>query len=349
VSLACSTYLLPPRIAGIAIGEHKEMWNRERLIGNASGWWSRVKPRPEVNTATYKTTDYMLGSVQDYRPGEKGDREHIWQATLGPDAIVYVNHPANSNESDARSPGAWLGNRILPRVAQWRDALIAIYRLPEDDWMGFTHAYFPVHAFDEYRIHDGWAFARKGDGYLALTAAQGIELTRKGPSAYRELRSYGRKNVWLCLMGRALTDGSFEKFQGAVLALDAGLEGVSARTTTLRGQTLSFGWTGPLGVDGKRPAIGKGTIDKRHRLLVPPLPRGNTRRTLRVQPGSQTPRGHRERARLLVTSVLWLLRIGTPAFRSGMPNECGNGCGVATTQQERKGVPGTGLGLRWPR
>ena len=50
-------------------------------------------------------------------------------------------------------------NVILPRVAQWKDVLIAAYQLLKDDWMGFTHAYFPIHAFDEHVLRQGWAFA----------------------------------------------------------------------------------------------------------------------------------------------------------------------------------------------
>ena len=58
-----------------------------------------------------------------------------------------------------------------------------------DDWLGFTHAYFPARVFDEHAFQGGWAFARTGDGYLALTAARGFEFITTGPTAYRELRS----------------------------------------------------------------------------------------------------------------------------------------------------------------
>jgi hypothetical protein len=121
--------------------------------------------------------------------------------------------------------------------------------------MGFTHAYFPVYAFDEHVLRDGWAFARKGAGYLALTAAQGIALSTQGDNAYRELRSYGQHNVWLCQMGRAARDGSFAEFQQAVLALDARFDDLSARCTTLRGESLAFGWQGPLLLNGSELAI----------------------------------------------------------------------------------------------
>jgi hypothetical protein len=251
VSLASSAYELPPVIADIAADLPEEMWNRERHTRAERGWLAWFARRSEVNKVTYKTPDYMLSSAQDYRSGKRGKGEHIWQATMGPDAVVFVTHPPNMSDKDSQSPSFWLGNAVLPRVAQWKDTLIAVHKLPEDDWMGFTHAYFPIYAFDEYTIQGNWAFARKGDGYLALTAAQGIELVRRGPGAYRELRSYGKNNVWLCLMGRVTTDGSFEEYQRVVLALEVDFGDLVVRLDTLRGETLSFGWKGPLWVNDK--------------------------------------------------------------------------------------------------
>ena len=180
--------------------------------------------RWEVNKVTYKTPDYMLCSAQDYHPGEA----RIPAAHLAGDA--WAPTPWSSSlirrcisEEGSHRPNFWHGNVILPRVAQWKDVLIAVHKLPDDDWMGFTHAYFPLYAFDEHALRDGWAFARKGDGYLALTAAQGLTPITRGDNAYRELRSYGTQNIWLCHMGRAARDGSFDEFQRAMLELDAAL------------------------------------------------------------------------------------------------------------------------------
>jgi hypothetical protein len=144
---------------------------------------------------------------------------------------------------------------VLPRIAQWQDALIAVYNLPADDRMGYTHAYFPLHAFDAYEIRDGWAFAKKDDGYLALTASQGFELIETGEGARYELRADGAHNVWLCQMGRAAQDGTFAEFQEKVLALDVTFDDLSVTWDTLRGETLAFGWEGPLQRDGEEEPI----------------------------------------------------------------------------------------------
>ncbi|MDI7274507.1 MAG: hypothetical protein QME94_00875 [Anaerolineae bacterium] len=256
VGLACAeSYELPPIIAAVAADLPEEMWDRERHAGELAAECDRATGRWEVNKVTYKTPDYMLCSAQDYRPGEFAYQEHIWQATMGPDAVVFVNHPPCVSEEGSHRPNFWHGNVVLPRVAQWRDLLVAIFRLPENDWLGFTHAYFPVCAFDEHALRQGWAFARKGQGYLALTAARGLELITSGNSAYRELRSYGSPNVWLCQMGRAAADGSFSDFQARVLAMGTQLDGLSARLVTLRGESLAFGWEGPLEIDGRAQPI----------------------------------------------------------------------------------------------
>jgi hypothetical protein len=238
VSMACSEYEFPLLIGDIARHMPEAMWDQERHVIGEDG--------DEVNKVTFKTPDFMLASAQDFRAGEPGYQQHIWQATMGPDAVVFVTHPPNVSEEGAHRPNFWHGNVILPRVAQWKDVLFAVHRLPEDDWMGFTHAHFPTYSFDETVVEDGWAFARKGDGYLALTAAQGLEAVKRGPGACRELRSYGQENVWVCQMGRAALDGDFETFQRKVKAVPLSFDGTSVAYTSLRGDAFTFGWEGPL-------------------------------------------------------------------------------------------------------
>jgi hypothetical protein len=263
VSLACmEEYGFPLIIGNIAadLPPSGEMWNRERHAGQLEEWCDRATGDWEVNKVTYKTPDYMLCSAQDYHAGERGVQQHIWQATLGPDAVVFVTHPPCLSEEGSHRPNFWHGNVVLPRVAQWKDVLIAIHKLPDDDWLGFTHAYFPVWGFDEHVMREDdnermWAFASKGDGYLALAAARGLEFITRGDNAYRELRSYGQHNVWVCHMGRAALDGDFKTFQDKVLALDVTFEDLSVRCATLRGETLAFGWEGPLMRNGKEDPI----------------------------------------------------------------------------------------------
>lgn len=234
-------YELPLLIAEIAAGRFEEIWTLEQ---------QDLGPHP-VNLATYRTTDYMLSAAQDYRAGENGAREHIWQATLGPQAVVFVNQPENVSLSDVRLANFWRGNAVLPRVAQWKDTLIALYRSAEEDSLGMTHAYFPAIEFDEFIQRGNTAFGRKGSGYVALTAAQGLEMMESGRTANRELRSYGKENAWICRMGQESTDGNFFQFQEKVLALETQVNGLIVSCQTLRGDLLAFGWHDPLTRNGE--------------------------------------------------------------------------------------------------
>jgi hypothetical protein len=253
VSLATSTYEFPLLIGEIANDQSVVLSKERHVVDAAQG--------REVNKVTYKTPDYMLSSAQDYRPGEPGTDEHIWQATLGSDAVVFSNHPASISNAETQRPGFWLGNQTLPRVAQWKDLLVAVYHLPDDDWMGFTHAFFPVYQFSAHEIITNektgrtWAFARKDNGYLALTALQGFELIQRAPDGNRELRSYGQNNIWVCQMGRAETDGNFQQFKKRVQALKMDFQGLEVHSKTLRGDYLTFGWEGPLRINGNEKPL----------------------------------------------------------------------------------------------
>jgi hypothetical protein len=255
VSLACAeTYGFPLLIQDIAGVLPDELWSRERhapvrMVDQAEA------QADAVDKVMYRTPDYMLSSAQDHQPGKPGTNEHVWQATLGRAAIVFTNHPVCSSLGEAWVPNYWRGNGVLPRVAQWKDVLVAVYALPEDDWMGFTHAYFPTYAFDAYTLRGGWAFAQKGEGYLALTAAQGVALLETGMHAGHELRSYGHQNVWLCHMGRAAQDGTFLEFQEAILGHAPTFEELAVRIATLRGDELAFGWEGALMLNGAEEPI----------------------------------------------------------------------------------------------
>ncbi len=255
VSLACSDYALPPIIAQIATDQPGEMWSRERHTGSAEDFRTSGESWPDINKVTYRTPDYMLCSAQDYYPGRSGCQQHIWQATFGPDAVVFVTHPTCASEEDSHRPNFWHGNAVLPRVAQWKDILIAVHNFSPDDWMGFTHAFFPAYAFDVFEMDGGWVFGRRRDGYIALQAARGLEWMMRGANASRELRSYGHRNVWLCHLGRRAVDGPFAEFKNKILGLPIEFNDLGIKLCSLRGDELVFGWEGPLLLNGQEQPI----------------------------------------------------------------------------------------------
>ena len=102
-----------------------------------------------ANLITYRTPHYMLSSAVDHRAGYGGDQHHIWQATLGPDAVCFTAHPAKREGADAqllgrRGHAAARGageERADLRVSDQHDARTYVtHRLL------FTHAWLPKDA-----------------------------------------------------------------------------------------------------------------------------------------------------------------------------------------------------------
>ena len=165
----------------------------------------------------------MLSSLQDFRPGQEGNRETPWQATLGYAARVHVSQPEFATEQDELPRNFWRGNVNIPRVAQCRETVVAFYGPTTRVGLGFTHAYFPQFAFDEVFISNRWAFARKNEGYLALYADNGLQAVKNGMGVGRALRSPGQENVWVCSLSRQAWDGDFDAFKGRVPTIREGV------------------------------------------------------------------------------------------------------------------------------
>lgn len=115
-------------------------------LARALAWDLCRNTREQVNITTYRTPDYMLSCAQDYRPGYGGDQQHIWQATLGPDAVCFTTHPA---KLEGVSPNYWEGSGQLPRAAQVKNVVFVVYNLHRKPALYvptrhfFTHAWLP--------------------------------------------------------------------------------------------------------------------------------------------------------------------------------------------------------------
>lgn len=207
-----------------------------------------------VNKITYRTPDYMLSCAQDFRKGERGFQQHIWQATLADDAIVFTNHPGTLEEGNGR-PDLWSGNATFPRAVQYKNSLIAIYNIGHKCLVPYVHAFFPMDRFDEVCEIGGWIFGRKGEGYIALRSQNGYRKTMEGKYAHKELICYSQKNIWICQMGSKKEDGRYEEFVAKLLRTELVFDGLNVVYRTTGGQTIKFGWEGSLIVDGKEVDI----------------------------------------------------------------------------------------------
>ena len=204
------------------------------------------KALTEVHIQTYRTGDYLLSCAQDYRPGRGGYQQHIWQATLGLDAVVFTNHPGSDDESSR--PNYWAGNGILPRAAQHKNVLVSIHRVPRDDRFPFSHAYFPQHAFDEILQDKHWVFARKGNGYIALYSQHEPQWRTNSHGARDELRVAAPENIWICELGSQKAWNSFSRFRETVAATQISCNGLDVCYRSPSLGDISFGWDVPLHV-----------------------------------------------------------------------------------------------------
>jgi hypothetical protein len=225
------------------------------LLARALEWDLCRNTREEVNVLTYRTPDYMLSCAQDYRPGYGGDQQHIWQATLGPDAVCFTTHPAKLT---GPSPNYWTGSGVLPRAAQVGNVVIAIYRIHRKpalygrERLAFTHAWLLRDCFDTVIEREGWIFAVKGDGYLALRSQRPYRWQEKaGEDQAREIIAEGDTNIWLCELGRKADDGSFDMFMERICRAAVRYDGSSVTYDSPSQGQLEFGWRGPLRHNGQ--------------------------------------------------------------------------------------------------
>ncbi len=220
----------------------------------------------------FKTPHWQLSCVRDFRKGKLGFGQHIWQATVGEKALVFVTHPGSPYLKGR--PNYWSANNLMPRVAAHRNVCISIHwidparvehRIPH--W-NVTHAYFPKFAFDEVVEEGGWICARKGEGYVALRSM--CEATWRDPDlavigeVYRfdyasrtramesqyELVAPGHANVWICELGDYGHNGRFSSFVESITksGVEGNWRGVRYDSPTLG--PIEFGWDAPFIVSG---------------------------------------------------------------------------------------------------
>jgi len=224
-----------------------------------------------VDKVTYRTPDYQLSCAQDYRKGKPGYQQHIWQATLGPDAVAFAMHRGNEDEVSYKY---WVGR--FPRAAQVRNVLVAIYDVPTEPLPGeptrfppeaagndmpspgpceeillpYTVAVLRRRAFDEVTEQAGWILARAGNGYLALRSRQPVRWTADGVLQGEGLIAEGRQNIWICQMGRLAVDGPFVDWCARIAAAEVAYGENAVEYAAPGLGRVRFAWEGPLTVDG---------------------------------------------------------------------------------------------------
>jgi hypothetical protein len=190
----------------------------------------------EVNTYTWRSPDVMLSSAQCWRPGQRSEQNHVWQATLDADAQVFTTHPSTPVPEGTdwfTNSTYWTGNAASPCTLQHENVSISIYApryesnpagMSDLEYEPYTHAYFPTEHFDEVVERDGWVIGRQGDGYVALWSYRpttwreydpATEPTRGLAEPFDLLAEGGADNVWITEVGHA-ESSTFDQFVESV-------------------------------------------------------------------------------------------------------------------------------------
>jgi hypothetical protein len=154
----------------------------------------------QVDTYTWRSPGVMLSTAEDWRPGQKGAQDHIWQATIDPDTLVFTQHPSDPVPSTADasgdSQGYWTGDGAMPRSAQWNNVGVSVYSPLYGGSGGvgsgafsftyepYTHAFFPTEHFDQVVQRNGWTIGRKGGGYIALWSQRPTHWRQYSPGEF---------------------------------------------------------------------------------------------------------------------------------------------------------------------
>ncbi|MHA1680762.1 MAG: hypothetical protein ACTSUE_07125 [Promethearchaeota archaeon] len=236
-----------------SVGKFSEVLPRSGPLSKIIGGMKLESDRTlmgKSNKMTCKTREFMLSTTQSYRPGESSNQQHVWQATLNQNAIVFTTNPGlvprdsrprlslheknakhftfgigkNRGIYENRTPTYWAGNNRLPRAAQFKNFNIILYNINtkraigERAVYGFTHAFFPRWAFDEVRESRNWIFGQVNDGYVGFHVANPYDWKDPDDVFCHDIISRGMRNAWVCYLGNKNAHGNFDAFQDELLA-----------------------------------------------------------------------------------------------------------------------------------
>ena len=205
-----------------------------------------------ADVVTHRSPYAQLSSAQRHHPGGFGDQQLIWLAGLRGNVNVYGTHPANPMFDGVErnfSPSSWVGNGIMPDVAQSDGVLLAVYdTTPRRGYLErgrqrLSHVYFPRSRFDEVQETASYVIGRVGSGYLALLGTS--PLTWESDN---EIVQHGKITTWAVLVSGE-DEQSFDEFCEDVRASNLVRVGRTAELRTPK-HTYTLTTNGPFQVDG---------------------------------------------------------------------------------------------------
>lgn len=263
--LAMSGYEPPSILQEIATDRSEPYIHRERKRTR-----NRIRHADERRFNVYKYTyvreEYVLGSIQGglLQPIQQHTWELQWTADNGDHErnVLFSLHPYSSSDELSmyfpeepkrltetvirgekktyNLPNKWTGGSPYEQVVQAKDALVALYDIPEGTRFPHVSGYF---SRDLDRLEDGegeWIYAQGGDAMIAYHPLAGYEWKEESEGDWR-LHSPSRKNGAVLQVAPAGAYASLEAFADAVrmLPLETGMAEVpQVSFTSLRDDQL---------------------------------------------------------------------------------------------------------------
>lgn len=173
-----------------------------------------------------------------FEPGVYGYQQHMWYAALSADCVVFTTHPGSPVDMDGMRPGYWHGNGVMPALRQQEGTLLAVYDIPPEHPLTFTHVYWPTRRMDETCRKDGWLFGRCGESYVGLWCS-GMLQPYDDVLTDCEYRYYAVQAAYVCRCGGKAEYGAFADFINVCLMQQPTFV-PEQKTLTAGGQVLTF-------------------------------------------------------------------------------------------------------------
>ena len=221
-----------------------------------------------ANVYAYKTKHYKLSSLQRYYPGSAGAQQTTMAVVLPEAVTVFTNHPLKDKVFHT-SPGFWGGYGCAPDAAQHENVCMLIHHIPKSiifspaPMVDDTHTYLPEELLDEVIVEGRYAFARKGETYLALIGASDFEYLPfneakaapmegliKDESKHFELVQRGRDQFTIYELSSAEKEGDFSAFVERIKGNAVSYDG-STLAYASREKGLSLTYRGAFTVNGE--------------------------------------------------------------------------------------------------
>lgn len=169
-----------------------------------------VQGKNEVYIYQYKTKEYSLSSAINYKPGQHGHQQHIGNISLGDGVFLWINNPGEKAFSGVGRPSYWAGNKILPRVRQFKNTAFYEYNLAKTEEKTI-HLYLPFWSLDEI-ILNRWIAIRRHNSYVGIYFSQGYSVYKNSAIKNRAITSTGEDHQVIVKCSSKKEAGSFEAF-----------------------------------------------------------------------------------------------------------------------------------------